>query len=250
MNALQMSKLFIKRNSATILTFVGAIGVVATAASAINDAPKATKLLEAAKQKKGEELTKIEKVKTALPGYVPTIITGTATIACIIGANVLNKRQQAALMSAYALLDKSYKDYRRKAEELYGDNADAQIREEIAKEDLGEDVYPLEDNVMLFYDECSRRYFESTMEKVLKAQYIINRDLAYHGYATLNEFYDLLGIPNTDFGDILGWSSWQISECQAYEWIEFLNKKVTMEDGLECHIIEIITDPTPDFEDY
>lgn len=65
------ARLFIKRNSATILSFVAVAGVVATAITSANATPKAVRALNTAKLNKGEEeLTKIEKVKTVLVVYV------------------------------------------------------------------------------------------------------------------------------------------------------------------------------------
>ena len=95
---------FIKRNASTILTSLGAAGVLATAIITAKETPKALSLLEEAKDKKGEKLTKWEKAKIAGPTYIPAIATGAATVACIFGSNVICKRQQATLMSAYALL--------------------------------------------------------------------------------------------------------------------------------------------------
>ena len=250
MNILKTSKLFLKRNSATILTCTGAIGVVATTIMAIKATPKATILLEEAKKEKGKNLTVIETVKTAGPVYIPTIITGVATITCIFGANVLNKRQQASLISAYALLDKQYKDYRAKVNVLYGNGTNEHVKNELVKDKYEEEVYPLEDNKVLFYDEFSERYFESTMEKVTRAEYILNRDLSYHNYAALNEFYDLLKLEIVDYGDILGWNTFELMDRNCFSWIDFRHRKVELEDGLECYIIEIITEPIPNFEEY
>ena len=87
----------IKRNASTILTSLGAAGVLATAIITAKETPKALSLLEEAKEKKGEKLTKWEKVKIAGPTYIPAIATGAATVACIFGSNVISKRQQAPL---------------------------------------------------------------------------------------------------------------------------------------------------------
>ena len=247
---LESSKKFIKRNGSTILTCVSSVGVVATTVMAVKATPKAVKLLEQAEVQKEEPLTVLEKIKVAGPSYIPTILVGASTIACIFGANMLNKRQQAALLSAYALLDNSYKEYKKKAAELYGENADQHIREELAKDQYEDSDIEVEDNKLLFYDEYRREYFNATMEDVLMAEYTLNRDLSYHGYATLNEFYDLLNLPHTDFGDILGWCSMMIHEYQWYAWVEFNHRKVVMDDGLECYILEILTEPVPDFEEY
>lgn len=152
----------------TALTFLGAIGVVATSIMVAKVAPKAAKILEEAKKEKGEKLTKAEVVKTAAPVYIPAIITGTLTVACVLGANVLNKHQQASLMSAYALLDNSFKGYRRKVNEIYGEDADERVAEELAADEYeGFDDIP-KDEEILFYDLNSLQYFTSTLDDVIQ----------------------------------------------------------------------------------
>ena len=111
---LHVSKRFIKRNASTILTCIGGAGVIATSVLAVKATPKALQMIDNAKEEKGEDLSKWEIVKTAGPAYIPAVLVGASSIACIFGANVLNQRQQASLMSAYALLDNSYKEYKAK----------------------------------------------------------------------------------------------------------------------------------------
>lgn len=242
------SKLFLRRNGSTILTCVGGLGVVATSVLAVKATPKALTLIKNAEEEKGDKLTKLEAVQVAGPVYIPAAVMGTSTIACIFGANVLNKRQQAAITSAYALLDTSYKEYRKKVEELYGTEARDRVREEIAK-DTYEDG-PRDDNKQLFYDEFSGRYFESTIEEVQRAEYRVNRDLIMRGYVYLNEFYEHLDIEPMISGYELGWSEggnlaryWQV-------WIDFTHNKTLIDDDLECHIITMQCEPYLDFADY
>ena len=246
---LSHSKVFLKRNASTILTCVGGVGVVATAVMAVKATPKALTLLEDAKKEKGDELTKMEIVKVAGPAYIPSVVTGVATVACIFGANILNKRQQAALMSAYALLDNTYKEYQAKVKELYGEDADRTVKNELVK-DKYEENNTSSGNEQLFYDEFSQRYFTSTTEKVLKAEYELNRLLANDYGVFLNEFYELLGIDTVDYGNYLGWSSYELVECTWACWVEFEHTKVIMEDGMECTIISMQFEPTYDFENY
>lgn len=248
---LRASGKFVKRNASTILTCAGGAGVVVTTVMAVKATPKALRLIEEAKNEKGEDLTKFEVVKAAGLAYVPTVISGVTTIACIVGANMLNKRQQAALMSAYAMLDNSYKQYRKKVEELYGNEANNLIRAELAKDKYEEEDEILEedDGKLLFYDQYSERYFRATHETVLQAEYELNRVLNMDYYASLNEFYCLLGIDGTDYGDYVGWSAAQLSEMNWSSWIEFWHEKVEMEDGMEAIIVHI-TDPTADFDEY
>lgn len=249
---LHRSSKFVKRNASTILTCVGGVGVVTTSVMAVKATPKALMLLEEAKKEKGEDLTKLEIVKTAGPAYIPSVVMGAATIACIFGANALNKRQQAALMSAYALLDNSYKDYKKKVGELYGEDGELRVRQEIAKDryDEEEDYADEEDDGKhLFYDQYSGRYFRATNETVLNAKYEINKLLYEDCYASLNELYELFGIERLDHGDYIGWSSAQMSDMYWDSWIHFWLEKTDLEDGMECFIIHY-PDPTSDFENY
>lgn len=164
-----MKNTFLKRHSSTILTTIGAIGVVATAVIAVKDTPKALRILDEAEQEKREELTVKEKIVTAGPVYIPAIAVGVSTIACIFGANILNKRNQAALMSAYALLDQSYKDYKRKVSDIYGKDADKKIIEEVAKEELEprDSIDDTDDsNVVTIFDGTTMRLFESVLDRI------------------------------------------------------------------------------------
>lgn len=250
-NLLIKSQKFVKRNSATILTCVGAAGVVATTVTAVKATPKAVLLLEQAKASKGEDLTTVEKVKTAGPVYIPTILLGAGTIACIFGANVLNQRNQASLMSAYALVDGSYKDYRKKVDELYGEEAGDNVRAGIAKDKYEEDPYELEDNnKRLFYDAYSERYFEADPTTVQRAEYEINRTLMLDDAVLLNEWHELLDLEPLEHGDNWGWSSCMNSEMYWQTWIDFHHQTVVMDDGLECIIVSFAQEPYPDCEEW
>lgn len=243
------AKLFFKRNASTILTCVGGIGVVATAVVAVKDTPKAMQIIEKKTEEKGEDLTTIEKIKVAGPVYIPAVAIGVSTLACIFGANTLNKRTQASLMSAYALLNSSYNKYKSKVEELYGEGADARIKGEVARDKYNSDDISRDDEKLLFYDYFSERYFESTMEEVMRAEYDINRELHTKDYAYLNEFYDMLGLDHIQSGWDLGWSMGASLSHYWKTWIDFRHEKVEMEDGMECYIITM-TEPIVDFEEY
>ena len=243
------SKLFLSKHASTILTCVGGAGVIVTSVMAAKATPKALALVEEAKAK-NEELTKLDYVIVALPAYIPAIATGVSTIACIFGANILNKRTQASLASAYALLNRSYNEYRAKVIELYGDDTNGKIKEGIAKDKYTGDGKLKDSDKQLFYDDYSGRYFESTIKDVLQAEYNLNREVAQNGGAFLNDFYNELGLPETEYGDYLGWSAGQLKEMHWNPRVEFGHSKFTFDDGLECTIITLESDPTYDFTEY
>lgn len=167
MKSAWMTKLH--KYSPTILTCIGAAGVVATAVMAVKATPKAIELLDQARTEKCDELTTLETIDIAGPVYIPSVLMGATTVACIFGANILNKKSQAALISAYALLDNSYREYRKKTEEIYGDEADARIKEEVAKDRYEEGVIEApEKEEVTFLDFKTLRYFNARMDEVVQ----------------------------------------------------------------------------------
>lgn len=152
----------------TILTCIGAIGVVVTSVATAKVTPKAVQLLEEAKAEKGEDLTILEKVKVAGPVYIPPVALGLSTIACIFSANMLDKRTQASMAGAYALLDNSYKEYKRKVKDIYGEEADSQIKEAVAKDQYEEQEDILPEGTQLFFDYNTCKYFNATLDEVLQ----------------------------------------------------------------------------------
>ena len=239
------------RSSPTILTVVASVGVILTTITAVRATPKAVKLLKEAELEKGENLTKVEIIRVAGPSYIPSALLGISTIVCIFGANALNQKKQASLMSAYVMLNESYKQYRKSAKIVYGEDADDKIHVEMAKDamvatyDWGYQVYNMdmdsESERLLFYDLSSKKYFRTTMAAVLNAQYHVNRNLAIRGDCSLNEYLSFLGVEGIDGGDDLGWDiSYMVEEMDCY-WLDFDNYKSTLEDGLECIMIDTMT---------
>lgn len=246
---------YLERHSPVILSGIGAVGVITTATMAVKATPKALEIINEASIDKthqtGEntELTKAEVVKVAWKCYIPAVVTGTATIACIFGANVLNRRQQAALTSAYIFLNRTYKDYKAKVTELYGEGADRNVRSEIVKDKCKQvDIRDCVGETLLFYEEHYGKFFQRTMLEVQDAEYQLNRKLAKEGEASLNDFFELLGLDESEIGDALGWSQETICDFYNPSWIDFEHELVTMDDGMECYIINILVEPTAGYD--
>ena len=84
----------------------------------------------------------------------------------------------------------------------------------------------------------------------MRAEYAINRKISLWGGAALNEFYELLDIPQVDYGKFLGWSSGALMEMAWSDWLDFDHEKVVMDDGLECYIIRMSAEPLFEYEYY
>lgn len=260
---LHKSGLYIKKYSPVALSCIASVGVVVTAVAAVKATPKAMVKIHADSRKNHDgdpyAYTKKEAVASAWKCYIPAVAIGASTIACIMGANALNRHQQAALTSAYALVQNSYKEYKDKLKELYGEEAHNAIVDSIISEkckdvsisatggwfnstlDFGEGMEPKV--VRTFYDSFSQRYFETTIEKVIQAEYHLNRNFMFFGTIALNDFYDFLGLEKTDFGDTVGWSS---VNGDIY-WIDFNHRRVTLDDGMEVYVIDMVFEPTAEW---
>lgn len=174
------AEVLLKKYSPLILTSLGSIGVIATSVLTAKATIKAKKLIEDVEEDISykldlkDDFTQI--IKIAWKPYIPAIISGGATISCIFGAHFLNKRAQASLVSAYALLSNSYKEYVDKSKELYGEDAEKQIKSEVAKSKYDTTFIKVDTDTHLFFDYQSMRYFESTFDDVKRAKILLTKN--------------------------------------------------------------------------
>lgn len=255
-----MSKSDKVRSVVTIMTMcVSMAGVVATAVLTAKATPKAEKLLKELKDENPEPTT-LETVKKVAPAYIPAAVSGTLTIACIAATTILNRKSQASLASAYALLNHNYQRYRDHVKKIFGEDADQKVVDSIVKEECkskplysttGWGVDTLDFNVQeekrLFYDSYSERYFESTIGRVLQAEYHLNRNFALGGNVSVNMFYDFLGLEPVKDGDV---NRWDVDG--GIMWVDFNHRTVMLEEdgNLECNVIDFVFTPWPGDEDY
>lgn len=232
-----------KKNGGTILTCLSAGGVVATGILSGRAAIKANKKLE----EMPDADTK-DKIKAVAPIYILPASVGAATIACMFGANVLDRKRQASLLAASAIVEQTYKRYKGKAEELLGSG---KVETEIAKEDYNTAKSEVNKDERLFYynyyhdDPTSNYgfYFTANKNDVLRAEYELNRTFNIRETVTLNEFLKLLNQDEVDGGNEVGWSKELGHDYYGYSWIDFEHFDTTMDDGLECTIITTPFDP-------
>ena len=221
MKKLQLSKVakdlgtVLSKHRPEILIGVGVSGMIATIVLAVRATPKAIELIE---QKADDEncfpceIKNVEKIKLCWKLYLPAAITGVASIACVIGAQSVNARRNAALAAAYALSDSTLREYRDKVIETIGEEKEKVVREKVAEEhlkknpDTNAEVIVTNRGETLCYDSLSGRYFYSDPETIRQAVNDLNETMLNDMYVSLNEFYDNLDLDHTKLGDELGWS--------------------------------------------
>ena len=243
---LKGTKMMLTKHSPEILTGLGIAGMVTTTILAVKATPKALILIEDAKHEKGKDLTFIEKTKTCWKCYLPAAVTGTVSIACLVGASSVNVRRNAALATAYKLSETAFTEYKEKVVETIGEKKEQTIKEEIAKDKI--EKHPVnQQNIIitgkgdtLCYDELFGRYFKSDIDKLKKIENDLNRRLLNENYISLNEFYYEVGLEGVKAGDDLGWYI-----DKGYIELDFSSQLSS--DGTPCLVLSFSTPPKYDF---
>lgn len=247
---------FLRKHGGTILAVAASVGVVATAIETGRATTKAKHLLavdEALRTYNEDEQgiveeppTKKEIVQTCWKAYVPAVILGGGTIACILGSNALNKKQIASLTAAYMALGKTYQEYRRQVAEHVGAEQEQEILKDAHTDD--EDLVKMKsEEKLLCYEPISKRYFHATEAELLTAFYEVNHDFAINGYIALNELYGYL---NLDFVPELNDRGWSIDYLGAMwdnYWIDFTYQKQHTDDGLDVYYVTAFQEPIEDY---
>lgn len=219
----------IVKNLPSILTGMAVVGTITTTIFAIQATNEAKYILEDKlfekfneelnnelyadnKQTTEAKLTKKEVVKYAWKCYIPTAISACTTIACIVGANCVSLRRQAAIAGLYSLSEASLKDYKEKVAETIGKEKAKKMQAEV-KEEKVKASPPKDGQVImtgygstLCWDTLSDRYFKSDLETLRRIQNDLNHRLLSEMWISLNELYEEIGLKDIKLGYDLGWS--------------------------------------------
>ena len=253
----------LQKHSPEILTGIGITGMITTTVLAVRATPKAlilmeeekrrqnSELLEEAKKKGADNCARIDKLKpielirTTWVCYIPAAITGVLSISCLIGASSVNIRRNAALATAYSLSESALKEYQEKVIETIGEKKEQEIRDSIAKDKLKRD--PVVNNEVIItgygeslcYDSIAK-YFKCDIEKIRRAENVLNKRLISEMYVSLNDFYCEIGVRPSELGDELGWN---IDDGL----IDFNFSSQLTENGIPCLVIGYRIAPRYDF---
>ena len=244
------SKNGIQKHSPEILAGVGVIGTVTSAVMACKATLKLNDILDDCKETRNkikevaenpkyeneytpEDVKKdiaINYTQTAVKIaklYAPAVILGSASLGCLLASNDILRKRNAALSAAYMTVDKSFKEYRGRVAERFGEEVEKEIRYNIkaqeietvvANEDGSETVVMEEAKVMdpnlysdyaKFFDEANPNWQndpEYNLMFLKSQQQYANDLLKARGRLFLNEVYDMLGIDRTKAGQVVGWT--------------------------------------------
>ena len=162
--------------------------------------------------------------------YAPSVILGGASIASIVMGQKILKKRNIALAAAYTAVDKGFKKYRANVVERFGERVDKELRYNIKAKEVEKKVtdkngkektvkeiqYDIEGNPLENISEYARFFDEATSTEHHKdAEYNLmflrrqqdyaNEVLKANGHLFLNDVYEMLGIPKTKAGQVVGW---------------------------------------------
>lgn len=232
------AKLALDKNSSEILIFGG----IACGVAAIFMACKETTHLEETKEKCAAEIEEVKKDKDA-PTYKrdltfaylqsvgrfarlygPAVALEAASISAVCKGHSIMKERNLAMAAAYSAIDEGFKKYRRRVADEFGEEVDRRIRfggqeESIQVTETDEEGKEKKKKVKgLNYVDCSdyARFFDCGSIKWTKnaddnlftlrqLERYANECLEARGHIFLNEVYDMLDIPRTRAGAVVGW---------------------------------------------
>lgn len=238
---------FTVKHTPEILVGIGITGMITTTVLAVGATPKALILIDEKKKEEGiDELSPLEVVKTTWKCYVPAAVTGTLSVACMIGGSSVSARRNAALATAYKLSETALTEYREKVIDTIGERKERDIRDKVDKSRVEKnpvsksEVFITEKGNTLCLDYYSGRYFKSDIEQIKKAVNELNRTMLADMYVSLNEFYDELGLDHTSIGDQVGW---KVDDGL----IELDFSSQIADDGTPCIVLNYRVAPKHDF---
>lgn len=158
--------------------------------------------------------------------YTPSVILGVASVGCFLTSHNILRKRNIALAAAYATVDKGFKEYRSRVVERFGEALDQELRfnvkakefEEVVINEKGEEeivkktVSVVDPNTYSdyarFFDEACPGWSkdpEYNLTFLKRQQNFANEKLQTNGFLFLNDVYEMIGIPKTKAGQIVGW---------------------------------------------
>ena len=237
------------KHSPEILAGVGVVGVVGSLVMACKATTKLSDVLEESKEqldkikevaadpayeekysqddaKKDTTITYVQTAMKVTKLYAPSVILCASSLGCLLASNNILKKRNAALSAAYMTVDKSFKEYRKRVADRFGEEVEKEIRynikaEEITKVDENgnevtetvkimdgtDDPNSYSDYARFFDESCAAWQNDAEYNLTfLKAQQQYANDLLKaKGRLFLNEVYRMLGIDETKAGQVVGW---------------------------------------------
>ena len=212
----------LKRHAPEILTGLSVVGLGGTAYLTSRAGFRAglhvmdethTRKNDAAPGEDVELLTGKEIFQATWRYYIPAATIGVITAVAIIGSNRISAQRNVALISAAAIGERAFQEYREKTAEALTKPKERKLHDDVAQDRVNDSKDKLDNLVLkkdgdvMVIEMHTRQVFVSTAEKIHKAENDANRECLIDGYISLNVFLDNLGLPWSEAGSVVGWNN-------------------------------------------
>ncbi|MCM1363436.1 MAG: DUF6353 family protein [Ruminococcus sp.] len=158
--------------------------------------------------------------------YSPAFILGVLSVTGILGSHHIIKERNVALTAAFATVNDSFKSYRKRVAERFGDEIERELKlgiEKVESEEVTVDENgnaktektvtkvasrPKYSDFAKVFDETNPNYKKSAEYNLVFIKQVenwANDKLRVTGRLFLNEVYDALGFEPTKAGQVVGW---------------------------------------------
>lgn len=262
----------LKKHSPEILVAAGVVGTVVSTVMACRATTKIDTILDETKEQldkiheysenpdmaekyNAEDAKKDTVVVYAHTGvklaklYAPAVGLGILSLGSILASNNILRKRNAALAAAYAVVDRSFKEYRDRVVERFGEEVDHQLRYNIKATEVEETVIdekgkekkvkktievadPNASEYVKYFTKSNPYWVNNPeyVEMFLRSQQnYANDKLKATGHLTLNDVYDMLGFHDSKAGMVVGWI-YDLDHPNGDNYVEFDVKKVHLPD--------------------
>lgn len=250
-----------EKHSPTILVAFGIAGAAAAVVSGIKATPKAAHLIEreTKRQRKlhnlepGEKLPVKDVIKTAWKCYTPCALSFVGSMACILAANSVNARRQAAFASAYTITDTAFKEYQEKVKEVVDEKKEREVRDRIAAKKVeranpGGATHRIQNTgtgETLCFDALFGTEFRADINHIKTVVAELNTEMSKGmDYCSVNDFYNELGLEPIGIGDDVGWN------VAKEGLIDIDYSSQLSQNGEPCLVINYSVAPRYDYSSY
>lgn len=257
--AFKVTGKYIVEHSPAILTGFAVAGVITTTVFAVKGGAIAGEILGNERMARSmdmdedgvltdpvPEITLKEQFFLTWRPFLPAAIAAAGTITCIIGAHGINTNRQAALIGAYALLEKGSTKYKDKVLEVVGEKKEEEVRHAIAKDTVletagGESkIVLMGTGEQLCLDDFSGRYFSSSMNEIQRVENEIQASILRGDKVSVNEYYSAIGLRPNKAGNNVGWND------RGHP-IDLAFSSQIADDGRTCLVVQFRGTPVPDY---
>lgn len=242
--AVRSLRLTIRQNAPVITTTLAIVSATATTLLAVKAGMSTRERLDTYKaEHEDEEFPTSEKIKQTWKIYIPTALMLASTVTSIVALHRVGLNREASALALYKVSEQAFSQYRNKVVEKLGEDSEKEVRESVAQDVINSnppsgDVIVVQGSVLCF-DTYSGRYFQSSMDDINRAVNDFNLRIIHENYASLTEFYELVGLEANGSSDDVGWMTDALLEVSY--------SSVLTPDGRPCLAVDFRNSPVVDY---